>query len=99
MLQIDKPTLLGRKNVTSEYACISRYPRHIKTGNKNFSEMLNAGSIIILKMVNVPFYLWKYNHSVILFRCYYHIKIGHDFIFWMDDGRNDDDQEKVTKDI
>ena len=42
-----------KKKIAYEYACISRYPWHMKNGIKNFHEK-NPGSIIILKMVNDP---------------------------------------------
>ena len=37
-------------------------------------------SIIILKMVNDPLFVWKKNHSITMFRCYLGINKGHDHI-------------------
>ena len=51
MFRLGEPVLLGSKRIAYEYACISRYPWHMKNGIKNFLEK-HPGSIIILKMVN-----------------------------------------------
>ena len=61
-----------KKKIAYEYACISRYPWHMKNGIKNFHEK-NPGPIIILKMVNDPLCMWKKNHSITIFRCYFRI--------------------------
>ena len=81
--------LLGKKRIAYEYACISRYPWHMKNGIKNFREK-HPGSIIILKMVNDPLHVWKENHSMTMFRCYFRVNKGHDHILLVDD-------KKVTK--
>ena len=46
-----EPALLGNKKISYEYACISRYPWHMRNEIKNFRER-HPGSIIILKMVS-----------------------------------------------
>ena len=61
----------------------------MKTGIKNFREK-HPGSIIILKMVNDPLHVWKENHSMTMFRCYFRVNKGHDHILLVDD-------KKVTK--
>ena len=61
-----EPALLGSKKIAYEYACISRYPWHMKNGIKNFREKY-PGYIIILKVVNDPLRVWKENHSITMF--------------------------------
>ena len=92
--------LLGSKRVSYEYACIWRYPWHTKNGINNFRKK-HPGSTITLKMVNDPLRLrmWKENHSLTLFRCYFRINKGHNHILLVDDGNNDDGNGKVTEDI
>ena len=58
-------------------------------GIKNFREK-HPGSIIILKLVNDPLRVWKKNHSITMFQCYFRINKGHDNILLVDN-------EKVTK--
>ena len=53
VFKLGEPALLGSKMNAYEYACISRYPGHIKNGIKNIREN-DSGSIIILKMANKP---------------------------------------------
>ena len=49
----------------------------MKNGIKKFGEK-HPGSIIILKMVNDPLRVWKENHSITMFRCYFSInKVGY----------------------
>ena len=79
MFKLGKAVLLGSKRIAYEYASISRYPWHMKNGIKNFREK-HPGSIIILKMVNDPLRVWKENHSITIFRSYFHINKGHDHI-------------------
>ena len=66
VFKLGEPALLGSKKIAYEYACISRYPWHMKNGIKNFREK-HPGSIIILKMVNDPLRVWKKNHSITVF--------------------------------
>ena len=58
-------------------------------GIKNFREK-HPGSIIILKLVNDPLRVWKKNHSITMFLCYFRINKGHDNILLVDN-------KKVTK--
>ena len=67
----------------------------MENGIKNFREK-HPGSIIILKMVNDPLSVWKKNHSITMFRCYFRINKGHDHIFLVDDKSN---TEATLKDI
>ena len=66
LFKLGEAAMIGskKKKIADEYACISRYPWHMKNGIKNFHEK-NPGSIIILKMVNDPLCLWK--------KCYFRI--------------------------
>ena len=82
--KLGEPTLLESKKIAYEYTRISRYPWHIKNGIKNFREK-HPGSIMILKMVNDPLRVWKENHSITMFRCYFRINKGHDHILLVDD--------------
>ena len=84
MFKLGEPALLGSKKVGYEYARISRYPWHMKNGIKNFREK-HPVSIIILKMVNDPLHVWKGNHSIAMFRCYFRINKGHDHVLMVDD--------------
>ena len=61
----------------------------MKNGIKNFRKK-HPGSMIILKMVNDPSRVWKENHSMTTFRCYFRVNKGHDHILLVDD-------KKVTK--
>ena len=56
----------------------------MKNGIKNFREK-HPGSIIILKMVNDPFRVWKENHRITLFRCSFRIDKGQEYILLVDD--------------
>ena len=56
----------------------------MKNGIKNFHEK-HPGSIIILKIVNDPLRLWKGNHSITMFRCYFCINKGYGHILLADD--------------
>ena len=56
---------------------------------ENFLEK-HPGSIIILKIVNDPLRVWKENHSMTMFQCYFRINKGFDHILLVDD-------KKVTK--
>ena len=84
VFKLAEPALLGSKKITYEYARISRYPWHMKNGIKNFREK-HPGSIIILKMVNDPLRVWKKNHNITVFRCYFCINKAHDHILLIDD--------------
>ena len=89
MFKLGEPTLLGSKRIAYEYACISRYPWHMKNGIKKIREK-HPRSIIILKMVNDPLRLWKENHSITVFRCYFRrcyfrINKRHNHILLVDD--------------
>ena len=67
VFKLGEPVFLGRsKKIAYEYACISRYPWHVKNGIKKFREK-HPGTIIILKMVNDPLRAWKENHSITMF--------------------------------
>ena len=79
VFKLGEPVLLGSKRIAYEYARISRYPWHMKNGIKNFREKY-PGSIIILKMVNDPLRVWKKNHSITIFQCYFRINKRHDHI-------------------
>ena len=68
VFKLGEPELLGSKRIVYEYACISRYPWHMKNGIKNFREK-HPKSIITLKVVNDPLRVWKENQSITLFRC------------------------------
>ena len=47
VFKLGVPVLLGSKGITYEYACISRYPWHMKNKIKSFREK-HPGSIIVL---------------------------------------------------
>ena len=47
VFKLDKPALLGSEKIVCEYACISRYTWHLKSGITKFREK-HPGSIIIL---------------------------------------------------
>ena len=85
VFKLAEPALLGSKKIAYEYARISRYPWHMKNGIKNFRREKHPGSIIILKTVNDSLRVWKENHSITMFRCYFRINKGHDHIFLVDD--------------
>ena len=85
VFKLGEPALLGSKKIAYEYARISRYPWHMKNGIKNFRREKHPGSIIILKTVNDSLRVWKENHSITMFRCYFRINKGHDHIFLVDD--------------
>ena len=53
MFKLGELVLLGSKKIAYECACISQYPWHMKNGINDFREK-HPGSIIILKMVNIP---------------------------------------------
>ena len=84
VFKLGEPALLASKKIAYEYACISRYPWHMKNGIKKFHEK-HPGSITILKMVNDPLRVWKKNHSITIFRCYFRINKGNDHILLVDD--------------
>ena len=84
MFKLGESVLLGSKKIAYEYARILRYPCHMKNEIKNFCEK-HPGSIIILKMVNDPLRVWKENHIITMFRCYFGINKGHDHILMVDD--------------
>ena len=81
--------MLGSKKIAYKYTCISRYPWYMKNEIKNLCEKYPR-SIIILKMVNDPLGVWKENHSITMFLCYFRINKAHDHILLVDD-------EKVTE--
>ena len=60
-----------------------RFPWDMKNGMKNFREN-DPGSTVILKMANDPLRVWKENHSITMFRCYFRINKGHDHILLVD---------------
>ena len=95
VFKLGEPALSGSKRIVYEYACISRYRWHMKNGIKKFREK-HLRSIIILKMVNDPLRVWKENHSITVFRCYFHINNGHDHILLVDDKKS---AETTWKDI
>ena len=64
----------------------------LKNGIKNFLEK-HPGSMVTLKMVNGPLRVWKENHSITMFRCYFRINKEHHHILLVDD----DDKGKVTE--
>ena len=64
----------------------------MKNGIKNFRRR-HPGSIAILKMVKNFLRVWKENHSITMFRCYFRINKGHHHILLVDD----DDKGKVTE--
>ena len=70
----------------------------MKNGIKNFREK-HPGSIIILKMINDPLRVWKENHSVTMFRCYFRINKGHDHILLVDDKKLPRLHEKIFYNI
>ena len=74
VFKLSEPVLSGSKRIAYEYARISRY----------FCEK-HPGSIIILKMVNDPLRVWKENHSITVFRCYFRINKGYDHILLVDE--------------
>ena len=77
VFKLGELALIGSKRIAYEYTCISRYPWHMKNGIKNFPKK-HPGSIIILKMANNPLRVWKENHSMTIFRYYFHInKVYH----------------------
>ena len=84
MFKLGNSVLLGSKRIAYDYARISRYPWHMKNGIKNVCEK-HPGSIIILQRVNDPLCVWKENHSITMFRCYFRINKGHDHILLIDD--------------
>ena len=56
----------------------------MKNGIKNFRRR-HPGFIALLKMVNKTLRVWKENHSITMFRCYFRINMGHDHILLVDD--------------
>ena len=56
----------------------------MKNGIKNFCEK-HPASTIILKMVNDPLRVWKKNHGITMFRCYFRINKVHDHILLVDE--------------
>ena len=56
-------------------------------GSKKIAYEKHPRSIIILKMVNDLLRVWKENHSITVFRCYFSINKGHDHILLVDDKR------------
>ena len=72
VFKLGEPALLGSKRIAYEYTRISRYPWPMKNGIKKFREK-HPGSMIILKMVNDPSRVWKENHSITIFQCYFRI--------------------------
>ena len=64
----------------------------MKNGIKNFRRR-HPGSIALLKMVNKTLRVWKENHSITMFRCYFRINKEHHHILLVDD----DDKGKVTE--
>ena len=94
--KLGEPELLGSNRIAYGYDCISRYPRHMKNGIKNFREK-HPGSIIILKIVNNYLRVWKENHSKTMFRCYFLSSKGPKHILLVDDDKNDNNQGKVTE--
>ena len=98
VLELGETALPGSKRFAFEYASILRYPWHLKAGVTKLDET-HPRSKIIHKMVNDLFCVWKENQSSKLFRCYFHINKGHDYILLLDDVKNEDRQEKVTRDI
>ena len=91
MFKLGGPALLGSKKIAYEY----EYPWHMKNRIKNFHKK-HPGSITILKMVNDPLRVWKENHSIQMFRCYFRIKKRHDHILLVDDKKV---TEATRKDI
>ena len=83
MFKLGESALLGSKRIAYEYACISRYPWHMKNGIKNFREK-HPRSMIILKLGNDPLREGKENHSITMLRCCFHINKGHDHILLVD---------------
>ena len=65
----------------------------MKNGIKNFHKE-HHGSIIILKMVNDPLRVWKENHGITMFRCYFCINKGQDHILLVDDKKSYRDHMK-----
>ena len=84
VFKLGEPALLRSKKIAYEYAFILRYPWHMKNGIKKFREK-HPGSIIILKMVNDLLRMWKENHSITMFRCYFRVNKGHDHNLLVDD--------------
>ena len=84
MFKLGERALLGSKKIAYEYACISRYPWDMKNGIKSFRGK-HVGSTIILKKVNDSLRVWKENHSITMFLCYFRINKGHDHILLADD--------------
>ena len=84
MFKLGESVLLGSKRIAYEYACISRYPWHMKNGIKNFREK-HPRSMIILKLGNDPLREGKENHSITMLRCCFHINKVHDHILLVDD--------------
>ena len=89
VFKLGQPVVLGREKVTYEYACLSRYRRNMKTAIQQFREK-HPGSVVILKMANNPLYVWRKNRSILSFRNYFHINIGHDHILEVDKSSKDD---------
>ena len=58
VFKLSESALQSSKRINYKYACVSRLSWHLKTGIKNFREK-NPGSIIILKVVNDLFRVWK----------------------------------------
>ena len=96
VFKLGEPESLGSKMIAYEYACILRYPWHMKNGIKNFREE-HPGSITISKMVNNSLRVWKENHRNTMFRCYFLSNKGHNHILLVDDDKNDNNQGKVTE--
>ena len=78
VFKLGEPALLG-----SNVACISQYPWQMKNGIKKIREK-HHGCLMILKMVNDPLRVWKENHSITMFQCYFCMNKGHDHILLVD---------------
>ena len=72
VFKLGEPAQFGSKKIAYKYACISRYPSHMKNGIKNFREK-HPRFLIVFKMINDPLRVWKKNHSIKVFRCYLRI--------------------------
>ena len=72
------------KRIAYIYARISQYPWHMKNEIKNFREK-HPGSLTIFKILNDLLRVWKENHSITIFRCYFCINKGHDHILLVHD--------------
>ena len=63
VFKLGDPALLGSKEIAYEYACISRYPWHMKNGIKNFRE--KSGTLRLLFRIIFKHFSFYINSLII----------------------------------